>query len=283
MGGFFSMPSGLNFGSALGGAASALGGMFPTSSTTTMNGTQDTTSNQTTNPLLSQANQNFLNQLMGQYSNLMSPFQTSGYQAQQGNVINQNSNALQQQTQQELAARGLSTSPVAASIQANQNQARIGQLNTLSQQMPLLANQMNLQNLNAAAAFQNTIPKGSTSTGNQNTTTNSTQKTTSGGGIGGLLGGIGGALGGLFSDERLKKDIKEVPVEDSIKILAKIKPITYNWKENDEPATGFSAQNIKKVLPKTVVKDKSGFHRMDMIAILPHLVNAVNKLHEAAA
>lgn len=267
----------------LGGLFGAASGFFPTPTTTTTNGSFNNNSTQTSTPNLDPATQAFLDQLRGQYSQLAAqPIDLSGYKAQQSNSINNNANALSQQAAASNAARGLSTSPVATTATNNINLNRSNQLNTLNQSIPLLQNQLQLQNLGAAGGFFNSIPKGSTTTGNQNGTSKETKTVDSGGGVGGLISGIG-SVAAMFSDKRMKKDFKSMSASESKEIINKLKPIAFSWKENSEPGHGFKAQDVAKVLPKSVVKDDNGFHRLDMIQIIPHLVNAVQSLQKKVA
>lgn len=184
--------SGVGVGAGVGGLFGAASGFFPTSTTSTTNSNSNSNGTSTTNPVLSAQAQNFLNQLQGQYTNLLNnPNNLSGYQATQANSINGNAQLASQASNQMLAARGLSTSPVAAAVSNTNNQNRVGQLNSLSQSIPLLQEQMQQQNDAAGTSFFNSIPRGSTTNQNQNQTQNSTTTQKSGGGIGGLLSGLG--------------------------------------------------------------------------------------------
>lgn len=82
-------------------------------------------------------------------------------------------------------------------------------------------------------------------------------------GFGGLFVNDLGYTGGAFnvSDERLKENIREM--ENSLDIILKLRPVTYNLKHNEysflSSATrmeyGFIAQEVQKVLPE-IVKEK---------------------------
>jgi len=59
---------------------------------------------------------------------------------------------------------------------------------------------------------------------------------------GGIIGGLGG-LAGLFSDERLKTDIKPDKITDG---LSHIKSYTYKYKGGTKPEAGVMAQDLEK-------------------------------------
>lgn len=255
MGGFnWSLNDGIG---ALGVAAGAgVAGGFGTPSSSSGNGTSDTTTNATSSTnqslssllaTLSQLNgktastttstgtttggyatpgaTNLSNQVGSQYANLaQSSTNLQPYESQQVEQINQNSNSQSQAQQAALAARGLSTSPVAGTVAAQTQAQRVGQISNLESSIPLLQQQLTTQNLSAANSYLANAPKtqavtgtqdqtgttsqtgsttqtgsqtgtGSTnSSGTQDTTTTQQQKASSGGGVGGILSGVLGAL-----------------------------------------------------------------------------------------
>jgi hypothetical protein len=194
-------------------------------------GTTNTTgtSVQGTTPTLSPATQAFMDNLIGKYNAQSAPSLT-GFGAQQTNNINVAADAQKKAIDNIMAARGLSTSPAAGTAQTGLEQNRLNQITSMQQGLPLLQNQMNLQNLAGASAFFSAIPKGSITTGStaqqgqttQNTTgqqsgqqtgsqtgsssTTGSQKGTTtqtgtsstvgstGGGVGGAAAGLGGGL-----------------------------------------------------------------------------------------
>jgi hypothetical protein len=158
-------------------------------------------------------------QLANQYSNLANKSTNlQPYAAQQIQNINTNSQAQTQAQQAALAARGLSTSPVAGTVAAQTEASRVGQVTNLQQQLPLLQQQLQLQNLGAGNSFLANAPKTqavtgttaqtgtSSQTGNtsqsgtqtgsssnitqQQGTENQQQQTSSGGGFWKFLGGL---------------------------------------------------------------------------------------------
>jgi hypothetical protein len=253
-----SMSSGL--GAILGGAA----GLFPTTGNQTTTGTMHGTSSGSYSPNLSPTAQSLLNNLVNQYSTLASQGPNlSDYEAAQGNAINKTYNAAQQKTQQEMAARGLATSPVSGSVQSSQDMARASAMGQLHQSIPLLQQQLQLQDLAPLMQLFQSIPYGYSTSGTQDQSTQQTTKTASGGGIGSL---IGGALSGLamFSDKRIKENIKYMKE-------IKLKPVTFNYKGDDTKIKGYIAQDVKKEIPEAVGK-LGGLHFIDFSKILPHEV-----------
>lgn len=110
------------------------------------------------------------------------------------------------------------------------------------------------------------------------------------GGIGGLassaiegLGGLGGLLGGglgalaLFSDERLKENIKSIP--DALNKLDELDGKTFNFKGQSEKSGGLIAQDIEKVLPEAVT-ELDNIRLVKYEAIIGLLVNAVKELRK---
>lgn len=256
---------GIPIGPILGAVGGALGGLFPQKSTQTtqtqqqggqassgssnvfnqtdvqnyinnlirsgQTGTQTGATTGTTAPNLSPQAQALISNLTQKYMTLAPPSMT-GYGAQQTSNINQAADTQEQAINALMASRGLSTSPVAATAQAGIEQNRLNQVTSMLQQLPILQQQMNLQNLAAAGGFAASIPYGQTTAGTsqaasdtsgyQNQTggsetlgTNNTQsnfantlmnwlnslsttKGSAGGGIGGLISGLiaGGLLGG---------------------------------------------------------------------------------------
>lgn len=82
-----------------------------------------------------------------------------------------------------------------------------------------------------------------------------------GGPVGGLLGsGVGGALGGLFSDRRLKKNIKRIGSVGDLGVYS----YQYIW--GGPRQVGFMADEVAKVSPQAV-KDFGGLKVVDYEAI----------------
>ena len=107
-----------------------------------------------------------------------------------------------------------------------------------------------------------------------------------GGGIlGGLspTGGTGGdiqlalQLAGLFSDERIKENIK--PIKNALDKVKQLSGSTYNYKFNrpDNRNGGVMAQDLERVLPDAV-SEINGIKYVRYDAVVGLLINAVNEL-----
>lgn len=254
---------------------------------TTQNGTTTTT------PNLSPQMLSFINSLTGRYSSLTAPSLT-GYQANQIGNINANSNIQAQAANNIMASRGLATSPVAATTAANIDQNRINQITSMQEQLPLLQNNLNLQNLNAAGSFSSMLPTltGSTQqnnntgtteqtqSGSQNsqqyqqtwqqlwnylmntnygtTNTNSNTNTSTGGGIGGAISGGLGALMSLLPLMGVSDENLKKEIKDiddeAIDVIRDIKPRTWEWKGGHTKDSGVVAQELETVLPQLIKK-----------------------------
>ncbi len=263
------------------------------------------TSTSTSTPNLSPQTQALIDSLTKKYQNLTTPSLT-GYEAQQTQGINRNADLQQQAIQQMMASRGLSSSPVSGTAAAGVDAQRFGAINNMQAGIPLLQNQLNRENLNSAAQFMGMIPHGTTTTGattnvqdvinNQNQSQN-----TSGSNVGGQTNwtgsasgsnvnstssqqqkgspaaGIAGLLAGLFSDERLKKDIK--PIDKAVDKIMSLRPSSWKWKGGEVEDSGLLAQDVLKKLPELVDKtDDSGFMRVNYAGLIGTLVGAIQEL-----
>ena len=81
------------------------------------------------------------------------------------------------------------------------------------------------------------------------------------------------------SDKRLKKDIKKLHSEESLDLLKKIEPVTYQFKNDKENRTkvGVLAQQIQRVMPDSVI-DCGGTLKVEMLDLLGVLLGAVKGL-----
>jgi hypothetical protein len=80
------------------------------------------------------------------------------------------------------------------------------------------------------------------------------------------------------SDERLKKDIQDLPY--GLSEILSLRPTSYRMTEQEgvEPKSlGFIAQEAMEVLPETVFEMQGGMYGMDKSAIIPVLVKAIQE------
>ena len=174
-------------------------GLFSSSSTSNSSGS----SQSTTNPVLSPELQSLLSSLTSITGNMNANVPTTDQLVGQNTqTINKNAGIASQSANAIMAARGLSTSPVAGTTAANIDNNRIGQITTAQEQAPYEQQQLQLQALSPALSLASLYPKGSTSSGTSSQTTNQTstpsflsvlgQLIGGGLGIGSLFGGSGG-------------------------------------------------------------------------------------------
>lgn len=77
-------------------------------------------------------------------------------------------------------------------------------------------------------------------------------------GLLGILGGVAPILGGLFSDIRLKEDIRRVGMTDD-----GLPVYTYRYKGQPETHMGVMAQEVEQVKPEAVLEHPSGYKMVD--------------------
>ena len=81
----------------------------------------------------------------------------------------------------------------------------------------------------------------------------------------------------ISSDKRLKYDITEN--NDGLNKILKLKPYNYTYKSDDStPQVGVMAQDLQKIFPNAVSKDKKGFLQIRMEDMFYALVNSVKEL-----
>lgn len=74
----------------------------------------------------------------------------SGYQAQGMSTINRNYDLVKQAQANNLTARGLGTSPVAGAVDASRENARVGEISSFANSIPILRRQQQAQDLGLA-------------------------------------------------------------------------------------------------------------------------------------
>lgn len=84
------------------------------------------------------------------------------------------------------------------------------------------------------------------------------------------------------SDIRFKEKIKTIP--NALSDLLKVQTIEHEWRHQEFPNRewkqgkeyGVIAQNIEKIFPTLVFKDKNGYRTVDYVKLTPILIEAVN-------
>jgi len=181
---------------------SALSGLFggkkQQKSTTTSDGTINSSNTFYNNPVLSNEQSSLIHQftqgLMDQYNQNTD---LSGYTGAGLRQINSNADASSKMANNILAARGLSHSPYAGFVNVANNNQRLSQSADFLNSIPLLQRQLKQQALQQMIQGAATIPYGQSGGGTQNATTHQTSETVGsspGGGLPGLFSGLGAGL-----------------------------------------------------------------------------------------
>ena len=194
----------------LGGLLGGLGGLFGGNATKNVNSSQNnsgTSSSQTqnygtTSPNLSPLQSMLSNMFGGQAAALSQQDPNlTGYTAQGLQNINQSTNAASKNVSNQLASRGLSFSPYAATAMAQPQIAAAGQQSNFLSSIPLLQRSLQQQNIAGLESAFSALPTGTTSTsgGNTNQQQQSSMngvniQSTPGGGVAGGISGLGGGL-----------------------------------------------------------------------------------------
>lgn len=136
-------------------------------------------------------------------------------------------------------------------------QAAVGGLDSGATLKGLAKYQTGLNNQYGTNYLQNLLGLSGIGTDAAQTLTTAGQKNTStskqAGGLGGVLGGLA-SNAALFSDKRLKKDIKKVgELEDGLGVYE----YSYIW--DDEPQKGVMAQEVAKLRPWALGPEINGF------------------------
>jgi hypothetical protein len=107
-----------------------------------------------------------------------------------------------------------------------------------------------------------------------------------------------GVIGGTCSsDARLKRNI--APITGSLEKLARVQPVTYEWRQNEFPERHFGAgrmpgliaQEVERVLPELVTTDDKGYKavrygeplEMEMLQAIRELRSENESLKERVA
>ena len=88
------------------------------------------------------------------------------------------------------------------------------------------------------------------------------------------------------SDIRAKENIQETISVDSLAKILQVHVKTYNYKKdlNKRHSIGVIAQELKEIIPESVVISKNDdfddFHQVQYTSLIPHLINCIKVLHE---
>jgi hypothetical protein len=77
------------------------------------------------------------------------------------------------------------------------------------------------------------------------------------------------------SDRRLKENISQI--QAGLPVIQQLKPVKFDYIKGEKKQAGFIAQEVEKVLPDIITKDKDGMLAMKTESIIPYLVKAVQE------
>ena len=75
-----------------------------------------------------------------------------------------------------------------------------------------------------------------------------------------------------------KKNIQSLELQKSLDVVSKLKPISFNYKENNIHNYGYSAQEIEKLDPKLIKKLDDGTYTMHYNKLNIHIANVLKYL-----
>tara|TARA_A100001015_G_C14877365_1_gene666935 strand:+ start:564 stop:899 length:336 start_codon:yes stop_codon:yes gene_type:complete len=80
------------------------------------------------------------------------------------------------------------------------------------------------------------------------------------------------------SDKRLKKNIQAL--EDNSKLLMKLKPVTFQWKNQKKEKTikGFIAQEVQEIFPDIIHTNSEKFLSIDYNQMIPMMIQQIQFL-----
>lgn len=84
---------------------------------------------------------------------------------------------------------------------------------------------------------------------------------------------------GIPSDIRLKKDVKDIT--NGLEIINKLRPVSFNWKKNNNESIGFIAQEIEEVLPEFVRDTRLNGETIKTIKqdkLIPYIVDSIKNI-----
>ena len=77
------------------------------------------------------------------------------------------------------------------------------------------------------------------------------------------------------SDIRLKKNI--LNINDTLSKILNLRPVTFNWKSNEEPSIGFIAEEVEPIFPELVRTETDGYKGLLSTEFIPLLVKGIQE------
>lgn len=162
----------------LGGAL--LGSILGGNTRTNANTNSSLSGSSSFTPNLDPATTAFLSRLMSTSSGMLSPTNLSGYESGQENNLARQQAIAKMALNTSLASRGLSNSPISLTADQNLQNQGFQQLAQFRESLPMLSQQLMLQNLGAATGLFAQVPKGYSTSQSQTGTSNTSQTQKSG-------------------------------------------------------------------------------------------------------
>lgn len=78
----------------------------------------------------------------------------------------------------------------------------------------------------------------------------------------------------VFSDSNLKYDFYKI--EDSLKNIEKLRPVSFHWKHNDEYEIGFIANELEELFPGLIKEQE--YKMIKENKLIPYLVDSIKTL-----
>lgn len=78
------------------------------------------------------------------------------------------------------------------------------------------------------------------------------------------------------SDRRKKENIKDL--ENGLAVVERLAPVTFDYIDGPKDKVGFIAQELKELMPNSVVEDGDGYLSVALMDVIPVLVKAVQEL-----
>jgi hypothetical protein len=79
------------------------------------------------------------------------------------------------------------------------------------------------------------------------------------------------------SDKNIKTDVEKI--NNSIEVIKKLSPVSFNWKTTGEKSYGLIAQEVEKILPE-LVSETNGVKSVRYIPLIAMLIDAVVELEK---
>ena len=102
--------------------------------------------------------------------------------------------------------------------------------------------------------------------------------------VGAISSTVSGTTYGTVSDYRLKENVE--PLKDAWSVIDQLRPVSFNWKINNNVGRGFIAHELQQIVPESVNGQKDAvddngqpnYQTVDVSFVVPMLVKALQEL-----